>query len=125
MTQNATLKSRGLTGIHLAGVFLKRQVQPLQARAHYMWAYLGSNDTNWLGKEELSSNELKTCLRNITCIKATKPIESTRAISTFSAKNPPTQVCFTSSTRFLFSLLNAFLTLEFSLYLFVFALSKF
>ena len=97
MTQIATLKEKGMTRIQLAGVFLKRRVQPLQDRAEPMWAYLGASDSNRLRKEELSSNELKSCLRSITRGKDSDPIDSTPAIPPFSAANPPTMVSATPS----------------------------
>ena len=37
MTQIADLKQKGLTGVQLSGVFLKRRVQPLQNRVEPMW----------------------------------------------------------------------------------------
>ena len=92
MTQIANLKSRGLTGTHLVGVFLKRQVQPLQGREYLMCTYQGAQDEHRLRSEELSSNKLETCLRNIIKVKDDKAIELTPMVLPFSAQNPPTLV---------------------------------
>ena len=91
MTQIASLKERGLTGVHLLAVFLKNRAQPLQARAEPMWSYRGVEDINRLRKEELSSNELDTFLSNI--IKSSC-IELTPLILPFLATNPPVPVSF-------------------------------
>ena len=45
ITRIAELKQASLTGVQLSGIFLKRRVQPLQARAEPMWEYKGAADT--------------------------------------------------------------------------------
>ena len=92
MTQIADLKAKGLTGTHLAAVFLKRRVQPLQARAEPMWTYKGASDTSRLRPEELSKNELESCLRSISKVKDSELIDLTPAVLPFCATNPPTMV---------------------------------
>ena len=75
MNQITTLKEKGLIGTHLAAVFQKHRVQPLQERAEPMWAYKGANDTNRYQVEELLKNELESCLRSITRVKDSDPID--------------------------------------------------
>ena len=57
-----------------------------------MWAYKGANDTNRLRVEELSKNELESCLRSITRVKDSDPIDSNPVVLPFSAANQPTAV---------------------------------
>ena len=92
MNQITTLSEKGLTRTPLAAVFLKRRVQPLQEQAEPMWAYKGANDTNRIRVEEPSKNELESCLRSITRVKDSDPIDSNPAVLPFSAANPPTMV---------------------------------
>ena len=84
VTRIAELKQAGLTGVQLSGIFLKRRVQPLQARAEPMWEYKGAADTSRVRKDELSGTELDTFLRNI--IKPSA-IDTTLAVEPFSATN--------------------------------------
>ena len=88
MTRIASLRDSGLTDVHLAGVFLKRRIQPLQARVHNIWAYSGTGDATQVRNEELSSNELETNLRAITCIKASDPINYSPPSSSLLSSEP-------------------------------------
>ena len=65
MSQIAELKQRGLTGVQLTAIFLKRRFQPLRTRVVPMWEYKGAGDKTRLRKDELSSNEVDAFLRNI------------------------------------------------------------
>jgi hypothetical protein len=46
-------------GLQIVSFFLRRQIQPLQARLHDMWKYSGTSNPNRLWKEDPSSKELK------------------------------------------------------------------
>ena len=89
MIRIAELKQAGLTGVQLSGIFLKRRVQPLQARAEPMWEYKRAADTSKVRVDMLSGTELDTFLRNIV-----KPslIDTTLAVEPFSTANPPDAV---------------------------------
>ena len=43
----------GVTGMDLLEVFLRRRIQPLQARDHPMWMYSGTDDTTRIHPEEV------------------------------------------------------------------------
>ena len=49
------LVREGVTGMDLLEVFLRRRIQPLQARDHPMWLYLGLNDTTRVHPEEVKT----------------------------------------------------------------------
>ena len=89
MTRIAELKAAGLTGVQLSGIFLKRRVQPLQARAEPMWEYKGATDTSRVRVDELSSTELDTFLRYIVKPSA---VDTTLAVEPFSTAHPPPAV---------------------------------
>ena len=48
--------------------FIRRRIQPLQARAHGMWMYQGVSDPTRVGREELSTNEVQKSVRAITTL---------------------------------------------------------
>ena len=91
VTRIGELKDAGLTGVQLSGIFLKRRVQPLKARGEPMWEYRGADDTSRVRKDELSSTELDTFLRNI--MKSTA-VNTTLVVDPYSAANPPPAVSF-------------------------------
>ena len=44
----------GVTGMDLLEVFLSRRIQPLKARDHPIWMYLGPGDTAQVHPEEVA-----------------------------------------------------------------------
>ncbi|MBI0383860.1 hypothetical protein JBE27_48300, partial [Streptomyces albiflaviniger] len=58
-------------GTHLISAFIRRRVQPLQARIHTMWEYEGSQDPTRIQKGDLSNEELEKRVRGITNLKTT------------------------------------------------------
>ena len=56
----------GVTGMDLLEVFLRRRIQPLQARDHPMWMYSGINDTTRIHPEEVDEDTVEQWLRGIT-----------------------------------------------------------
>ena len=56
----------GVTGMDLLEVFLRRRIQPLQARDHPMWMYSGTDDTTRIHPEEVDEATLEGWLRGIT-----------------------------------------------------------
>ena len=56
----------GVTGMDLLEVFLRRRIQPLQARDHPMWLYSGTEDTTRIHPEDVSEDILEKWLMGIT-----------------------------------------------------------
>ena len=56
----------GVTGMDLLEVFLRRRIQPLQARDHPMWMYSGPGDTAWVHPEEVDDVTLERWMTAIT-----------------------------------------------------------
>ncbi|KAM3274628.1 hypothetical protein ACQJBY_043583 [Aegilops geniculata] len=56
----------GVTGMDLLEVFLRRRIQPLQARDHPMWMYSGIEDTTRIHPEEVDEDTVEQWLRGIT-----------------------------------------------------------
>ena len=86
LSQVATLRSapnRELTGIQLISTFLKRRIQPLQARAHAMWMYSGFQDPTRTSPEELSSDDLESRVRQVTNLKRDEPFVEPPAATPF------------------------------------------
>ena len=83
LSQVATFRcapGKELTGIQLISTFLKRRIQPLQARAHAMWMYSGLQDPTRTSPEELTSEDLESRVRQVTNLKRDDPfIEPTAA----------------------------------------------
>ena len=48
--------------------FIRRCIQPLQARAHGMWMYQGATDPTRISKEDLSTTEVEKSVRAITSL---------------------------------------------------------
>ena len=53
-------------GMDLLEVFLKRCIQPLQARDHLMWMYSGIEDSSRIHQEEVDEDTVEKWLRGIT-----------------------------------------------------------
>ena len=56
----------GVTGMDLLEVFLRRRIQPLQARDHPMWMYSGIDDSTRIHPEEVNKDTVEKWLRGIT-----------------------------------------------------------
>ena len=71
MSRIETLRSKvDITtfGLQVTALFVNRQIQPLQARAHPMWEYAGPSDETRTSDEELSRQELRDKLIAITSL---------------------------------------------------------
>lgn len=62
--------NKSFTGLHLAALFIRRRVQPLQARVAPMWSYLGPSDPSRTRAEELSNDEFEARMRGVAAFKA-------------------------------------------------------
>ena len=60
------LVREGVTGMDLLEVFLKRRIQPLQARDHPMWLYSGTDDSSRVHPEAADVKYVAQCLKCIT-----------------------------------------------------------
>ena len=60
------LVREGVTGMDLLEVFLRRRIQPLQARDHLMWLYSGLDDTTRIHPEEIDAPTLERWMTSIT-----------------------------------------------------------
>ncbi len=56
----------GVTGMDLLEVFLRRRIQPLQARDHPMWMYSGIDDSTRIHPEEVDKGMMEKWLKGIT-----------------------------------------------------------
>ena len=56
----------GVTSMDLLEVFLRRRIQPLQARDHPMWMYSGLDDTTQIQPEEVDEATVEGWLSSIT-----------------------------------------------------------
>ena len=56
----------GVTGMDLLEVFLRRRIQPLQARDHPMWMYSGIEDSTRVHPEEVDEDTVEKWLKSIT-----------------------------------------------------------
>jgi len=52
----------GVTGMDLLEVFLRRRIQPLQARDHPMWMYSGIDDSTRIHPEEVDEDTVEKWL---------------------------------------------------------------
>lgn len=56
----------GVTRMDLLEVFLRRRIQPLQARDHPMWMYSGIEDSTRVHPEEVNEDTVENWLRSTT-----------------------------------------------------------
>ena len=77
----------GVTGMDLSKLFLSRRIQPLQARDHPMWMYLGTNDTARFHLEEVADETVAQWLQSITGNKDNP--SGSRRVAPFDAENEP------------------------------------
>ena len=80
----------GVTGMDLLEVFLRRCIQPLQARDHPMWMYSGRDDTTRIHPEEVDDDTLEKWLSSITKIKDNP--RGARRVPPFNQSRAPEQV---------------------------------
>ena len=81
-------KGKELSGTAVYSLFLKRRIQPLQARAHPMWMYSGASDPTRSCKEELSEEQLLDTARRLSKIAEGKDFVTEPAVQPFCKENP-------------------------------------
>ena len=82
----------GVTGMDLLEVFLRRRIQPLQARDHPMWMYSGLDDTTRIHPEEVDDDTLEGWLSGITGNKDNP--RGARRVPPFDQSHEPEKVRF-------------------------------
>ncbi|XP_024311239.1 uncharacterized protein LOC112269234 [Brachypodium distachyon] len=55
-----------VSGLQLIALFMKRRIEPIQARVHSMWEYSGLSDSTRVCAQELSDEDLLTRVRVVT-----------------------------------------------------------
>ena len=79
-------------GAQLVALFVKRRVQPLQARITPMWEYSGPTDPTRTREEELSKDEYEDRLRAVTNLREDKDMPGKSPVAPFGLGNKPTEV---------------------------------
>ncbi|KAI4975031.1 hypothetical protein ZWY2020_048638 [Hordeum vulgare] len=78
---------KGVTGTDLLETFLGRRIQPVQARHHAMWHYVGPSDSTRSHPEDVSGETVSAWVRGITGARD-NPVGA-RRVKPFRAENPP------------------------------------
>src|SRR5664279_523144 len=87
-----TTEGKKVSGLHLVSTFIRRRIQPLQARFHGMWMYSGPSDPTSTRGDELSRDELETRIQAITSKRAEDPCDESSPVEPFGEGNDPTEV---------------------------------
>ncbi|KAI4981924.1 hypothetical protein ZWY2020_022416 [Hordeum vulgare] len=85
---------KGVTGIDLLEVFLGRRIQPLQARHHAMWHYMGPEDSTRTHPECVTGEVVTAWVRGIRG--ACDNPRGARRVKPFRADNPPPNEAWTN-----------------------------
>ena len=90
----ALLETTGkeVSGVHLIATFVKRRVQPLQARVHPLFEYAGATDPTRAHAEELGVGELEARVCALTTLKVGEPHDFKSPVAPFSLENPVPEV---------------------------------
>jgi hypothetical protein len=87
-----TDEGKELLGLQIRTHFLRLRVQPIQARVHGTWSYMGSKDPTRISMEDLSTAELEKIARQFTTLTAADAIRSSCRVTPFDRKHPPPAV---------------------------------
>jgi hypothetical protein len=88
---NATPKKE-LSGLQLICTFIERRVQPVAARAHYMWDYTDRRDPTQISSDELKEAEIDDGVRAVTSLKKKSIVPKVFGAVAFSKSHPHTEV---------------------------------
>ena len=86
---NCKVEANRLTGEAVAFDWMKRRIQPLQARVNFGFKYQGTSDLSRCSDKEISNGE---ALRRVQQL-FEKVEHVPHLLETFSALNPPKEVC--------------------------------
>ena len=84
----ASLKQKGISGEAVAFDWMKRRIQPLQARVTFGFEYQGKNDPSWCSGEKISNGEALRRVRRL----FEKVEHVPYLLNTFLVLNPPREV---------------------------------
>jgi hypothetical protein len=100
------LKQQGLTGFGIVASYLRRRVQPLKARKHYGFEYVGAEDpSRMVPTQELTEEEVLERIRKV--FKGVSVIP--HRVDEYTAANPPLAISLLLVQKYassLFSLLK-------------------
>lgn len=82
------IAEKEVNGVDIIRTFLKRQVQPLQVRAHPMFLYASGHDPTRESAEELSRGDLDRVLRPLLKYKGDEDLPGKSLTAPFSASRP-------------------------------------
>ena len=94
VAQVAELANHRSFGTYLVSLFIRRRVQPLQARAAPMWEYSGPSDPARTREEELSKDEFEARLMAVTNLRLEKDMPGEYPVAPFGQGRIPEQVTF-------------------------------
>jgi hypothetical protein len=81
-----------LSGVQLIQTFIEHRVQPLAARAHFMWDYTDRRDPTQISSDELREVEIDDSVRAVTNIKKKAFVPKIFGAVAFSKTFPCTEV---------------------------------
>jgi hypothetical protein len=87
------MPEKEVSGLQLIRTFIDRRVQPLSARAHCMWDYIGHWDSTRFSPDELKEVEIDDRVRANTSLKKKSPVPKIFGTEAFNKSNPRTNVC--------------------------------
>ena len=79
-------------GASLIRTWLRRRVQPLQARVHPMFRWTGVDDVTRMSAEGISAGEVDKRVRLVTKYTTKEVLPGELVVPPFDASNPPTEV---------------------------------
>ncbi|PNT75877.1 hypothetical protein BRADI_1g40235v3 [Brachypodium distachyon] len=88
-----------VTAIHLIAAFMWRRTQPLQARAHSMWAYQGVRDLTRISTVEFRSTEVWRRVRRLTDLGESEPWEIDPPVAPYGPDRPREKVIIEASDK--------------------------
>ncbi|PNT71552.1 hypothetical protein BRADI_2g31113v3 [Brachypodium distachyon] len=77
-----------VTRIHLIAAFIQRRIQPLQVRAHPMWAYRGVRDPTRISTVEFRSTEVCRRVQLLTDLGESEPCEIDPPVAPYGPDRP-------------------------------------
>jgi hypothetical protein len=88
------MPKKELSGIQLIRTFIKCRVQPLAARAHYLWDYTDRRDPTHVSSDELNEAEIEDGVHAVTNLKKKSIVPKIFGAVAFSKSHPRTEVRF-------------------------------
>jgi hypothetical protein len=86
-----------VSGFQLIRTFIERRIQPLAARAHYMWDYTDRRDSTRFTSDELKEAEIDDGVHAVTSLTKRTVVPKNFGTEAFSKSHPRTEVCMCCS----------------------------